>query len=122
MNNDYASSQEGGAGGGMTAKQLYGLLGLAVGIGWIYYNIHTNMKQNKRIAELERLLAVDGKSTSLGAAYANFVKQPDSSGVTYGAAPGSVDNFDVNEMATGVRNPNLAIIRKGGQVFIERRV
>ncbi len=121
MNNDFASSGS-ASDGGMTAKQLYGLLGLAVGIGWIYYNIHTNMKQNKRIAELERLVAADGKSTSLGAAYANFVKQPDSSGVTYGAAPNSIENFDVNEMAAGVRTPNLAIIRKGGQVFIERRV
>lgn len=113
MNNDYASSG-GGTGGKVTTKQLYGLLGLAVGIGWIYYIIQTNMKQNKRIAALERLAG--------GSAYANFVMQPDSSGVTHGAAPGSIDNFDVSEMSTGVRNPNLAIIRKGGRVIIERGV
>lgn len=118
MNNDYASS--GAASGGASKKQIYGLLGLAIGIGWIYYNIHTNMKQNKRIAELERLLAVNGNSGK--ANYANFVMQPDSSGVTYGAAPGSVADFDVNTAEAGVRAPNMAIIRKGGQVIIQSRV
>ncbi len=107
------------------------ILSLLLGIGWVGWIIYTNSKQDKDIAALKMQLAANadkiaaltggtpagGSVSAAHSGFSNFAEPPESYQKVYGAAEGSLKDYDAKSVFT-LGQPTVVVEQKGGNLTV----